>query len=500
MQPLRRPLLTVLLVAAIARAVALGIGWDSLSEDPDAYTAIAHTLAASGVFGTGGADGPAVPTAFRPPLYPAILAGLSHASIAFSGGFADPLEENSLWRRAVVAVLHWSLGLLTAATTYLAARRLLVQSGHRDEPPLRWAACFAALLVIVDPILLQSSVRVMTETLATALAALALLLWSMLLQRLMQPPKTAETPTSSARSGYLVVAAALGSVLALAYLCRPTFIVWTALLCGCLLLTALRARDRRPFAAAAAIVLISAACVGGWTLRNQRHFGHPIWATTHGGYTLLLGNNPPFYQYLRSGRIGIAWDPEDFFERWQMRTLADPRQAGFWQPGRIVAPDPHWQLQQPDIGDEVAQDTLAYQTAVQSIQRDPGGFLRAGLWRLSRLVSPMPQRSGGPLGLAIIGVTGFYCVVLLLAAVGCAKLGRRLLHLPWAASLTLVLALVAVHTFYWTNLRMRAPAVPVLATLAAAALLKRPTGPQRPPAERTPVGSGEGIPGLQQSS
>ena len=57
--------------------------------------------------------------------------------------------------------------------------------------------------------------------------------------------------------------------------------------------------------------------------------------------------------------------------------------------------------------------------------------------------------------------------LLLLAVVGLSSLGRRALEAPWLAGLTLALAFTAVHAFYWTDLRMRAPLTPVLAICAA---------------------------------
>ncbi len=469
--PQRRLLLIVLLIAAVVRAAMLWGGWDNLREDPDAYTAIAQTLAQTGVFGLTAADGTPTATAFRPPLYPAILSGLSLAIIAVSGDFADPLAvENLHAYRVVVAALHWLLGLLTVAATYHAASHMLRRHASlAGEIPLQRAAAIAALLVAIDPILLQSSTRVMTETLATALAALALLAWALLAEQL-QPAANAASPAQPNAAGRRLAAAlALGVILGLAYLCRPTFIVWTALLAGYLAAWAVLARRLRPLGVALPLVLATVVLVGGWTLRNHRHFGQAIWATTHGGYTLLLGNNPPFYRYLQERSLGIAWNPQFFFDRWEDRTLADPREPEFWAPERTILADQRWQETQPGPG-EVAQDRLAYETAKMTIRHDPNGFVRACLYRVSRLWSPLPLRHGGPVSAAIVAVTIFYSVVMLSVMLGLIMLRRQLLQPTWAASLCLVLALVAVHAVYWTDMRMRAPAIPVLAMLAAVPL------------------------------
>ena len=472
MDPQRRLLLIALLAAAVVRAAMLWGGWDNLREDPDAYTAMSQTLAQSGVFGLTAPDGTPTATAFRPPLYPAILSGLMVAIIAVGGAFADPLAvENLHAYRLGVATLHWGLGLLSVAATYGAARRMLRRYDPlAGEVTIGRAAAVAAVLVAIDPILLQSSTRVMTETLATALAALGLLAWAVLVDRL-QPAADAATPAQSRPAGRTLAAAlAVGVVLGLAYLCRPTFIVWTVLIAGYLVAWAVVARWRRPLVAALPIVLVTAVVVGGWTLRNQRHFGQPIWATTHGGYTLLLGNNPPFYQYLRERSLGIAWEPQFFFDRWEERTLADPRQPDFWAPEATLAAAPAWRRSPSAAAGEIAQDRLAYETAKMTIRQDPGGFVRACIYRLSRLWSPLPLRHGGPPSASIIAVTVFYSLVMLSVLSGLVMLRRQWLQPIWAASLCLVLALVAVHAVYWTDMRMRSPAIPVLAILAAVPL------------------------------
>ena len=43
----------------------------------------------------------------------------------------------------------------------------------------------------------------------------------------------------------------------------------------------------------------------------------------------------------------------------------------------------------------------------------------------------------------------------------------------WAPPLLLILALTAVHAVYWSNLRMRAPVMPMVAALAAVGFLGR---------------------------
>lgn len=516
------PLLAILAATALIRLLAIVLGWQGLRDDPDAYDRIAQAMARTGTLGVAAEDGSVVATAFRPPLYPALLAIIRSVMITVDDEFLDPASERGqIVLRQVVAALHLLLGLMTVAATYFTAHRWLtapprtllagasdapaVSDGPRANRAAVAAAALAAMLVTIDPILLQSSVRLMTETLATALAAVALSLWPRLTDSL--NARNIDTAMASNSKRIAWQAVSLGSVLGLAYLCRPTFIVWTFLLVAYLIGWAMATRwrsisaapsPRRILAAAGLLALVGGTFLGGWTYRNLRQFGHPIWATSHGGYTLLLGNNPPFFEYVRGGPFGLAWDPSEFFQAWRRRELADPRQRPFWTDGpdsaAALASNPRWAEEQPPPHDEVAQDRLAYETAKSAIAADLPGFLKACAWRWTRLLGPMPQQptpqappsstsapatapaAAPPTGRlptpAIAAVTIYYSGFTLLVLAGGWRIGRRLLTPRYAAAIALLLSLFAVHTFYWSNLRMRAPAVPALAIFAAIGLCR----------------------------
>jgi hypothetical protein len=367
-------------------------------------------------------------------------------------------------------------------------------------------------LVAIDPILMQSSTRVMTETLATALAAAAVWLWARCTDALdvsglvsgrdAAGEAIRNRPTGLWRDGVI-----LGVVLGLAYLCRPTFLVWAVLLIGYLTLLS----TGLPLRLAVVLAIVCGVFVGGWTLRNWRVIGHPIWATSHGGYTLLLANNPPLFDYVRDGAYGEAFDPEPFFAAWRRWEESDPRTAAFWESGpgsqEAIAASPDWKVRRPRRGDEVAEDRLAQEAAKGAIARDPTGFVRACLFRWTRLLGPMPQQptpvanvgdgalsdSGknetlgeksddkgkGVVGagrlptLAVVAVTLYYVAITLLILCGLWRIGKEIITPRYAAAVALVLSLLAVHTFYWCNLRMRAPAIPVLSIVAAIGLADR---------------------------
>ncbi len=474
-----RSIFYVFLAAALIRGLALAATSDSLSADPDAYRRLAQCLAKHGTFGLETFDAAtkvtsSSPTAFRPPLYPWLLSWI-----------CDP---NGELRNAPVACLHWLLGVATVVGTFVLTLKMLPLADRRlasddpsvqDQPPLavtdasktaRLPAIVAAGFVAVDPLLLQSSSLVMTETLAAALVVGGLLLWSQLIEGLSTADKM-----GTWRSKYSPVlgrAFALGLVLGAAYLCRPTFILWPWMLGAYLLGNGIRLRCRKSVVAAFTMSMVVTLFMTGWTLRNWHHFGRPIWATTHGGYTLLLGNNESFYEFLNTpGPFGQAWDATAFLDRWEMRLSADPRELSFWgqgQPEVSTSGDNH----QAPVG-EVVDDRLAYESARATISRHPKSFIKACLWRIGRLYSPLPLQSLGRSPTARMAVTGFYGVQFALIVFGFATLRRMLLAPRWAASIALCVALTAVHTFYWTDMRMRVPAIPVLSILAGASVLAK---------------------------
>jgi 4-amino-4-deoxy-L-arabinose transferase-like glycosyltransferase len=396
--------LGLLLCALLIRGGVLLLTPDAFVADPDAYRQVAQDVLDEHCFGGG-----QTPTASRPPLYPLLLA----ACLAVDPG-----------GRVGIGLLHLACGVATVGLVYLLGRR--------------WGlgnyAWLAAALVAVDPILLAQSTVVMTETVAALLAALSLSCLTV----------AAERPPSGRR------AAAAGACLALAVLCRPTFLVWMAAV-GCVLPWFAAGWTSRlkwwgAFVAGAVVVLAP------WAVRNRILLGRFVVGTTHGGYTLLLANNPWFYEHLRTSAWGSVWDSEEFGRAWGRRADgAQPR-------------------------DEVSLDRLAYAQAWQNIRREPATALYASLVRAGRLWTPLPHQtaSGGAAAnrWARYAVGIWYAAELALAVMGLAVLARRAVvqrFVPpgWLAGLLLAASFTAVHTLYWSNMRMRAPLMPVVAMAAA---------------------------------
>jgi 4-amino-4-deoxy-L-arabinose transferase-like glycosyltransferase len=402
---------SVIALVALALAVrggVLALKSDSLARDPDGYRYLAENLVTDGTFGYG-----RVPTAYRPPLYPLVL---------------TPCVALGRLGNAAIAALHLAMGVATVLLVYRLGRRWGLG---------RWSL-LAAALVACDPILLVQSTLVMTETLAALLAVVSLL---------------ALTAASERPSG--LRAAAAGACLALAVLCRPTFLPWMGL--AALVLPTFAPTWRARLGVFASFVLAAAAVLAPWTVRNQAYFGRPIFATTHGGYTLLLGNNPSFYAYLRSGTWGTVWDADAFNEAWRARA---PRTRP---------------------ADEIRNERLAYAEALENIRREPGMFAYACLVRAGRLWAPLAHQVDPAEGLGerwgryLVGA--WYVAQLAFALAGLIWLlgGRAETRFSsgWFWGLLLAVCFTGVHVFYWSNLRMRAPLVPVVALAAVAGLFNR---------------------------
>jgi 4-amino-4-deoxy-L-arabinose transferase-like glycosyltransferase len=385
----------------LLRGVFAGAQLESLEADPDAYRQLAVTWRTTGVFGVANDDATRVrPTAYRPPLYPLVL------------GLLVRDGELPSWR---VAVLHAILGAATAA--------VVLALGYRAGLG-RWSY-LAAGLTACDPILLNQTTVVMTETLAALLAVVGI----GMVGRFSRRPS-------------LPIAAACGAVLGLAVLCRPTFFFWLAFVVAAVLL--LRDTPRR-VRHAAMVLAAAAAVLAPWTIRNAVHFGRPIFATTHGGYTIWLANNDLYYDHVLKGES--VFDAERLAPR--LREIAAESDGG-----------------------EVAFDRRLYDEAKDTIARRPAAFAYASLIRIGDLWRLLPrqihQSESTARTLARLAVAMWYGGVYLLAVAGLVSLRGRLLRSPWLWAGLLCLAFTAVHAVYWTDMRMRAPLIPAVSLAAAA--------------------------------
>jgi hypothetical protein len=269
-------------------------------------------------------------------------------------------------------------------------------------------------------VLVAQSRIVMTETLAAFLVAVAL----------------AALAFDGAR-GTLLGGLSLG----LSALCRPS------LLPGALL-TAVASLVSGPGGAAlrcrrgGLVALATFATLAPWAWRNDRIFGEPVWTTTHGGYTLALANNPVYYAEVLDGPPGAVWSGPNQ-KRW------------FDEVGRGSVG-----LSEPEA------DRRMRAAGLRMLAERPRDFIRASLARLGRFWAIAPAGAVYPRSVRI--ATAFWTVplwVALVLGVAC----REVWQWPRVAAPALIVALSAVHTVYWTDMRMRAPIIPAIALVAALA-------------------------------
>ncbi len=107
--------------------------------------------------------------------------------------------------------------------------------------------------------------------------------------------------------------------------------------------------------------------------------------------------------------------------------------------------------------------------------RHPKQFLWSCLVRLGRLWTPIPHRTADRSWSSVAAIAVYYSFFYFAMLVGLWRLGRTALGAKWWPIWTLAITLSLVHAVYWSNLRMRAPIVPGLAIIAAAACLREGT-------------------------
>jgi hypothetical protein len=255
----------VVLLGVLLRAAAMLHG-DGAFDDPDNYLPLARSVAAGDGLSLNGR-----PTAYRPPLYPLLLAPSSLV-----------LGERVSWG---VALFHIALGAGTIWLTAAAAKISGLSSAR---------SLLAAFVTACDPVLVWQSRSVMTETptaflLAGTLAVLGSRGWR----------------------GPVVGGVGLG----LSALCRPSMLAGAALTVAAALVV--QPGDRRTRVIRASLLGTTILLVlFPWLVRNLLVFGEPIWTTTHGGYTLALANNPVYYDDVLHGPPGRVWTGHDQWLWW----------------------------------------------------------------------------------------------------------------------------------------------------------------------------------------
>jgi 4-amino-4-deoxy-L-arabinose transferase-like glycosyltransferase len=404
----------LLLLACSLRMLVVWKMSDQLVIDLDNYLAIAESLYQGNGFSEPD-DGK--PTAFRPPGYPLMLAAMKAVA---SGG-------------TVVGFPNVVFGTATVWLTFCIGIRL----GHRK------LSFLAASLVAIDPLLLRYTALPMTEV--TLAFLVSLLLW------------LRQSDGHSSWQRQLL----FGVVLGICILWRPTIWAFVVLLMIWWCVTRLKSKSNQaaeqgykrqiPWITIIGLVLT----IAPWGIRNQVLFRRPIVTTTHGGYTLLLGNNSVFYAEVVDQPWGTVWNG-DSLNRWQ-RSLKEELQSSF-----------------PHTVSEVERDRWYYRKALQHMKAQPGMAFKACLLRFARFWNVVPiGPSRDSLPPWVIGsIAGYYTLLIQLLIVGVIR--SRVALNRWMPLLLLLVAFSSVHFVFWSNMRMRAPIVPVIALLAAQSFCSRP--------------------------
>ena len=424
--PTPRVLYSIWLCVALLWGTAVMFQRDHLRQDVDAYVQFADNISTTHTLARTLPSGERCPTAYRPPLYPFLLAAMSRF---------QPVTP------ATIAMLHLACILAIVTLTYDLARRLGIGPA--------WAV---GIVTVLDPLLLHWSSYPMTETVATLLVLLSITVGLKWHDTYRQSPGVYHGAVRAHRAitrppAYWAVL--WGVLFGLAALCRPVFLAWAVLLAVGIAVYRPRAIARKQ---ALALLLGIAMVLTPWALRNRRMVGVATPLTTHGGYTLLLSNNPAYYEHLRTRGWRVPWDARELEPLLKEAGLVVPEHCQFF---------------------EGAYDRGCRRLALKSIQSEPAMFAYATLIRVAQLWSPLPhaasagESSTRRLVRYVIGL--WYLVAGLLALGGIRRAWKAHREITWLG-LAGCLAFTLVHAVYFSNMRMRTPLMPWIYLMAAVQL------------------------------
>ena len=443
----------VFLTAAAAR---IGVVWedpDRLNEDIDGYLALSDSLYQRGEYAFSEGE----PTAFRPPLYPILISHLRLEGRALLN-IALSLLTVAIVLGTVPAVRTRWPDLTNFAIDATRQRLSGLSAASSRERRMMWST---AVFCLFSPLAIYYVGYSMTETLCGFLLAVALVEATQLSRP--NPRAILFIGASAAERRRTTTAVLLGVALGLACLTRPTcyavaalwfvWLAWSGRTNRFLEAEAVRSIDptnesglvpnsnslwrsslRLPAIACAVLLLV----VSPWVVRNVIVMGRPIATTTHGGYTILLGNNDGFYDDVVRQAPGTLWT--DGQQKWAERLSAEMDGAG--------------------IDGELARDRWQRDLAISTISERPIDFLRASVLRVQRFFAVRPQ-AGQASPVIGAGVATFYTLAWIFAVVGLAVAWKERL-VAFVPAALLPLAFVLVHLLYWSNARMRLPVEPAI--------------------------------------
>jgi 4-amino-4-deoxy-L-arabinose transferase-like glycosyltransferase len=378
--------------------------------DEQQYSQIGRSIVA----GHGFAWGPGQPTSIRPPLYPALLAGIWAVS-------PDNLQA--------VRVLQILLGLATAALVYLLGSRVYGPS----------AGAWAAAVCWLYPSFIFFNFLILTETLFTFLLVAFVLLTVLLVQ----------TPRAS-------FAVACGISLGLAALTRS--ILWPLPLILCPLLALLiRAPFARRIALPCLVLAGYAVVVAPWAIRNTRLQGVVTVVDTMGGINLRMGN----YEYTPDDRM------------WDAVSLGGEKS---WVHG-ITSDLPGQTITEGQKEKWAQRKAIEYMRANPGVTLRRALIKFADFWGLEREFAAGVQQ-GLYAPPAWVQVSGSLAIVLVYVAIVIAGAAGIWLAAPddWRLHVVMLLPLLVImgaHSIVFGHSRYHLPLMPIFAVYAAALVAAR---------------------------
>jgi 4-amino-4-deoxy-L-arabinose transferase-like glycosyltransferase len=406
-------LLLVLALALVLRLAVVGwlAGMPLFVADERDYDALATHLAATGQY----AYQPGVPTSLRPPLYPALVAGVYR--------LAGPQSHT------LVRLVQALLGTLTVALVWQLGRRLY------DER----TGLVAAAIVAAYPSLVAATGLILTETLFTFLLVAGVTL-------LVEYRLRGGWGWVAAGSAMLALAALTRSVL---WLFPPILLSWV-LLAGPGTRWTARLGHAGVAAAAFGLVLLP------WTIRNTLLHKTFVTVDVMGGRNFMMGN----YEFTPLDRP------------WDAISMEGERA---WHHVLLAAYPDRPPLTQGQLDKLALKYGLNYvrRHPVQTLVRDVAKFFH--FWQLEReVVAGLARGWWGELPrwavMAVAAVIVSSYVVVLLSGVWGAL--RAMSGCPaGVVLLVLVIALVCgIHTLVFGHSRYHLPLMPLVGVFAAAAM------------------------------
>lgn len=402
--------LAAILVLALAVRVSAAVRYNTIVPQADALDYDRHAISIAGGEGypealevTGGPG----PSAFRPPLYPFVLAAVYELS-----GVSDPAER-------------WQYGRLAQALVGAAIVALIVLVALQLWGRLE--ALIAAAIAAAYPPLIHAGTSLLTEPLFTALLLGGVA--ALLHHRLADP-----------RARWLALA---GACAGLATLTRGNGLVVVAVLA----LGAWTLKPRlslRSLAAPAVVVATAILVVAPWTIRNAFELDAFVPVTTQSGFAV-------------AGQFNETAAQNDYL--WVVpSTLPEHRSLFEGEAlGEVEVSERLTESALDYAGEHPA--SIASAASLNALRflslRDPVDFEREGA-----LFTSQPQ------GLAELSVYAFWALALVALAGSFTAAARRLPAFVWSIPPLLLATVLLVGG----NARYRTPAEPIFILLAAAAL------------------------------